>query len=164
MKILSLFDGMACGMLAMMEAGVEVERYVAYEIDKYAIQTSSYNFPMIEHRGDVFAADFTEFQGFDFLMSGFPCTTFSICQKKDREVVPYSGEGWDLFEQAWRAVREAKPKYFIFENNKSMAAAVREEISRIIGFEPICINSALVSAQKRQRLYWVRPKKRRRHV
>ena len=70
MKVLSLFDGMACGMLAMIGAGVPVDRYVAYEIDKYAVQTSSHNFPMIEHRGDVFAADFTEFQGFDWLVGG----------------------------------------------------------------------------------------------
>ena len=61
MKVLSLFDGMACGMLAMQGAGIEVDRYVAFEIDKYAVQTASHNFPMIEQRGDVFAADFTEF-------------------------------------------------------------------------------------------------------
>lgn len=155
MKVLSLFDGMACGMLAMLSAGINVDRYVAYEIDKYAVKTSSHNFPIIEHRGDVFHADFTEFSGYDFVLAGFPCTKFSIAQKNDRETQPYSGEGWLLFEQAWRAVLEAKPKYFIFENNKSMAKPVQEEISRIIGFSPICINSALVSAQNRQRLYWV---------
>lgn len=155
MKILSLFDGMACGMLAMQAAGIKVDRYVAFEIDKYAIQTSSHNFPMIEHKGNVFGADFTEFADFDFVLAGFPCTKFSIAQKNGRETQPYSGEGWELFEQAWRAVCEAKPKYFLFENNKSMAKAVQQEISRIIGFEPICINSALVSAQNRQRLYWV---------
>ena len=155
MKVLSVFDGMACGMLAMQRAGIKVKRYVAYEIEKYAVQTSTHNFPMIEHRGDVFAADFTEFEGFDFVLAGFPCTKFSIAQKNDRETKPYSGEGWDLFEQAWRAVCEAKPKYFLFENNKSMAKAVQQEISKIVGFEAICINSALVSAQNRQRLYWV---------
>ena len=74
MNVLSLFDGMACGMLAMQKAGIEVDRYVAFEIDKYATQTSSHNFPMIEHRGDVFKADFTEFRGFDFLVGGSPCT------------------------------------------------------------------------------------------
>lgn len=155
MKVLSLFDGMACGMLAFQSAGINVDRYVAFEIDKYAIQTSSHNFPMIEHHGDVFQADFTEFRGFDFLLAGFPCTKFSIAQKNDRETEPYSGEGWLLFEQAWRAVCEVKPQWFIFENNKSMAKAVQREISKIVGFEPICINSALVSAQNRQRIYWV---------
>lgn len=154
MNILSLFDGMACGMLAMMEAGVKVDRYVAYEIDKYAVQTSSHNFPMIEHRGDVFHADFTEFEGFDWLVGGSPCTYWSIAQKNNRETEA-SGIGWELFSQYVRALREAKPMFFLYENNKSMSKAIRESITETFGFEPICINSALVSAQNRQRLYWV---------
>lgn len=153
-KIVSVFDGMACGMLAMMEAGVKVGRYVAYEIDKYAVQTSSHNFPEIEHRGDVFQADFTEFEGFDWLVGGSPCTYWSIAQKNNRETVA-SGLGWELFCQYVRALREVKPKFFIYENNKSMSKAIRESITETFGFEPICINSALVSAQNRQRLYWV---------
>lgn len=154
MNVLSLFDGMACGMLAMQCAGIKVDRYVAYEIDKYAVQTSSHNFPMIEHRGDVFQADFTEFSGFDFLVGGSPCTYWSIAQTKNRETVA-SGMGWELFSQYVRALHEAQPMYFIYENNKSMANAIRESITQTFGFEPICINSALVSAQNRQRLYWV---------
>lgn len=151
--ILSLFDGMACGMLAMQKANIPVSRYVAYEIDKYAIKTSLHNFPMIEHRGDVFKADFTEYAGFDFLVGGSPCTYWSIAQKNNRETEA-SGMGWELFSQYVRALRETKPKYFIYENNKSMSKAIRESISNTFGFEPICINSALVSAQNRQRLYW----------
>lgn len=151
--ILSLFDGMACGMLAMQKVNVPVSRYVAYEIDKYAIKTSLHNFPMIEHRGDVFKADFTEYAGFDFLVGGSPCTYWSIAQKNNRETEA-SGMGWELFSQYVRALRETKPKYFIYENNKSMSKAIRESISNTFGFEPICINSALVSAQNRQRLYW----------
>lgn len=154
MKVLSLFDGMACGMLAMQKAGIEVDRYVAYEIDKYAVQTSTHNFPMIEHKGDVFAADFTEYKGIDFLVGGSPCTYWSIAQKNNRETVA-SGMGWELFSQYVRALREAQPMYFIYENNKSMANAIRESITETFGFEPICINSALVSAQNRNRLYWV---------
>lgn len=154
MKVLSLFDGMACGMLAMQKAGIPVDRYVAFEIDKYAVQTSSHNFPMIEHRGDVFQADFTEFKGFDFLIGGSPCTYWSIAQKNNRETVA-SGMGWELFSQYVRALHEAQPMYFIYENNKSMANAIRESITETFGFEPICINSALVSAQNRNRLYWV---------
>ena len=154
MRILSLFDGMACGMLAMQSSGIKVDRYVAFEIDKYAVQTSSHNFPMIEHRGDVFHADFTEFSGFDFLVGGSPCTYWSIAQKNNRETEA-SGMGWELFSQYVRALREAQPMYFIYENNKSMANAIRESITETFGFEPICINSALVSAQNRQRLYWV---------
>lgn len=154
MNILSLYDGMACGMIALLEAGVQVDRYVAYEIDKYAIQTSSHNFPMIEHRGDVFKADFTEFEGFDFVMGGSPCTKWSIAQKNGRETEA-SGEGWEWFQQYVRAVKEAKPKYFIYENNKSMSKAIRASIDDTFGFEAVLINSALVSAQNRQRLYWV---------
>lgn len=82
------------------------------------------------------------------------CTYWSIAQTKNRETVA-SGLGWDLFSQYVRALHEAKPKYFIYENNKSMSAAIRQSITETFGFEPICINSALVSAQNRQRLYWV---------
>ena len=154
MKVLSLFDGMACGMIAMRIAGVEVESYDAYEIDKYAIKTAQHNFPMIKEHGDVFGADFTQYEGVDFLLGGSPCTYWSIAQTKNRETVA-SGMGWELFSQYVRALHEAKPKYFIYENNKSMSKAIRESITETFGFEPICINSALVSAQNRQRLYWV---------
>lgn len=137
------------------EGGLDVDEYFAYEIDKYAIKTATHNFPMIKECGDVFKADFTQYENVDYLLAGFPCTKFSIAQKKDRETRPYSGEGWNLFEQSWRAVQEVRPKYFLFENNKSMTKEIQREISKIVGFEPICINSALVSAQNRNRLYWV---------
>lgn len=153
-RIVSVFDGMACGMLAMEVAGLNVTKYVAFEIDKHAVKTSSHNFPLIEHRGDVFKADFTEFQGFDFVIGGSPCTYWSIAQKNNRETEA-SGMGWELFCQYVRAVKEVQPKYFIYENNKSMSNAIKDSISKTFGFEPICINSALVSAQNRQRLYWV---------
>ena len=153
-KVLSLFDGMACGMLAMQKAGIDVEEYTAYEIDKYAIQTATHNFPMIKECGDVFKADFTQYKDIDYIVGGSPCTYWSIAQKNNRETEA-SGLGWELFSQYVRAVREVKPKFFIYENNKSMSNAIRESITKTFGFEPICINSALVSAQNRQRLYWV---------
>ena len=153
-KILSLFDGMACGMIAMRLAGVEVESYDAYEIDKYAIKTALHNFPMIKEHGDVFDADFTQYEGVDCLIGGSPCTYWSIAQTKNRETVA-SGMGWELFLQYVRALREAKPKYFIYENNKSMSKQIRASIDKAFGFEAVLINSALVSAQNRQRLYWV---------
>ena len=154
MKVLSLFDGMACGMIAMQLAGMEVESYDAYEIDKYAIKTAQHNFPMIKEHGDVFGADFTQYDGVDFLIGGSPCTYWSIAQTKNRETVA-SGMGWELFSQYVRALHEAKPKYFIYENNKSMSKAIRASIDETFGFEAVLINSALVSAQNRQRLYWV---------
>ena len=153
-KVLSLFDGMACGAIAFTKMGLPIDRYVAYEIDKYAVKVASHNFPFIEQRGDVFHADFTEYQGFDWLIGGSPCTYWSIAQSKTREVVA-SGLGWDLFSQYVRAVREVKPKFFLYENNKSMSKEIRGCITESFGFEPVCINSALVSAQNRERLYWV---------
>lgn len=153
-KILSLFDGMACGMIAMQLADMEVESYDAYEIDKYAIKTAQHNFPMIKEHGDAFGADFTQYKGVDFLIGGSPCTYWSIAQTKNRETVA-SGMGWELFSQYVRALHEAKPKYFIYENNKSMSKAIRASIDKAFGFEAVLINSALVSAQNRQRLYWV---------
>lgn len=154
MKVLSLFDGMACGMIAMQLAGMEVESYDAYEIDKYAIKTAQHNFPMIKEHGDVFGADFTQYEGVDFLIGGSPCTYWSIAQTKNRETVA-SGMGWELFSQYVRALHEAKPKYFIYENNKSMSKDIRASIDKAFGFGAVLINSALVSAQNRQRLYWV---------
>lgn len=154
MKIVSLFDGMACAMLSLIEGGVEVESYHAYEIDKYAIQTATHNFPQIVECGDVFNADFTHYKDIDFLMGGSPCTYWSIAQKNNRETEA-SGLGWELFSQYVRALNEIKPRFFIYENNKSMSKAIRESITEAFGFDAICINSALVSAQNRQRLYWV---------
>lgn len=154
MNILSLFDGMACGMLAMQKAGVKVDTYTAYEIDKYAIQTATHNFPMIKECGDIFSADFTQYKDIDYIIGGSPCTYWSIAQKNNRETEA-SGLGWELFSQYVRALNAVKPKFFIYENNKSMSSAIRESITKTFGFEPICINSALVSAQNRNRLYWV---------
>ena len=154
MKVLSLFDGMACGMIAMQLAGMEVESYDAYEIDKYAIKAAQHNFPMIKEHGDVFDADFTQYDGVDFLIGGSPCTYWSIAQTKNRETVA-SGMGWELFSQYVRALHESKPKYFIYENNKSMSKDIRASIDKAFGFGAVLINSALVSAQNRQRLYWV---------
>ena len=145
---------MACGMLAMQKAGVKVDTYTAYEIDKYAIQTAIHNFPMIKECGDVFSADFTQYKDIDYIIGGSPCTYWSIAQKNNRETEA-SGLGWELFSQYVRALNDVKPKFFIYENNKSMSSAIRESITKTFGFEPICINSALVSAQNRQRLYWV---------
>ena len=155
MNILSLFDGLACGMLAFQKAGIAVDNYYAYEIDKYAIQTATHNFPQIQECGDVFKGDYTQYEGIDYLIGGSVCTYWSIAQSPDKRETTASGLGWNLFSQYVRALREAKPKYFIYENNKSMSKEIRKAITETFGFEDICINSALVSAQNRQRLYWV---------
>ena len=87
------------------------------------------------------------------LLGGSPCTFWSIAQTKNRETEP-SGIGWELFENYLIARDKFKPDYFLYENNKSMSQSIRDEITKRLGVEPICINSALVSAQNRQRLYW----------
>ena len=155
LKILSLFDGMSCGMIALEKAEIIVDRYVAYEIDEYAVKVSNYNYNNIEYKGDVFEGDFTQYKDFDLLIGGSPCTHWSIAQKANREVDANTGLGWDLFKQYLRAIKESKPKIFLYENNKSMSKDIKASISKEFGFEPICINSDLVSAQNRHRLYWV---------
>ena len=87
------------------------------------------------------------------LLGGSPCTHWSIAQTKNRETEP-RGLGWELFKNYLIALEKFKPDFFLYENNKSMAPAIRAQITRELGVEPILINSALVSAQNRQRLYW----------
>ena len=87
------------------------------------------------------------------LIGGSPCTHWSIAQTKNRETEP-EGLGWELFKNYLIALEKFKPDFFLYENNKSMAPAIRAQITRELGVEPILINSALVSAQNRQRLYW----------
>lgn len=153
LKVLSLFDGISCGMMALNKIGVDVEKYVAYEIDKYPIKASVHNYPQIEHMGDVFNATYN-YGEFDLLIGGSPCTHWTIANKSNREVSPH-GIGWELFMQYKRALDEVKPQFFLYENNKSMSKSIKSEISNTFGFDPILINSDAVSAQNRQRYYWV---------
>ncbi len=152
MKVLSLFDGISCGMVALERAGIPVERYAAYEIDKYAVQISEKNYPTIEHHGDVFEGDYTQYKGFDLLIGGSPCTYWSIA-KKDRETTS-DGMGFKLFMQYVRALRESECPYLLYENSYFIHQDIKNDISRYLGVEPIMINSALVSAQHRKRCYW----------
>lgn len=158
MKVLSLFDGISCGMVALERAGVFVERYTAYEIEENALKISKKNYPQIEHCGDVTMADFTQYKDFDILIGGSPCTNFS-CSKHHKSKVakernPGEGEGWELFMQYVRALHEVKPKYFLYENNFRNPQAITDAITKELGVEPIAIDSSLVSAQRRKRLYW----------
>ena len=117
MKVLSLFDGISCGMVALERAAIPVEKYVAFEIDDNAIKVSKNNYPFIEHCGDVLKADFTKYKGFDLLIGGSPCTYWSIAKTNgERETIP-SGLGWDLFKEYVRALKESECKYFLYENN-----------------------------------------------
>ena len=154
MKVISPFDGISCGMVALERAGIPVERYVAYEIDEKSIAISQRNYPQIEQCGDVFKADFTKYQGFDILIGGSPCTYWSIAQKPGAREKTSSGLGWDLFSQYVRALEESRCKYFLYENNASMSPDIKQAITDSLGVEPIMIDSALLSAQRRKRLYW----------
>lgn len=151
MKILSLFDGISCAYLALQRAGIPIEKYYACEVDKYAIQISKAMFPDIIHLGDVFNIGFQTLPKIDLLCGGSPCQDLSIA-KADRKGL--KGSKSSLFWEYVRVWQEHKPTYFLFENVASMKKEDRDIITRTFGVEPIMINSALVSAQQRKRLYW----------
>ena len=153
MKVLSLFDGISCGMIALERAGFYVEKYDAYEIDENAIKISKHNYQSINHKGDVFKGEYRKGE-YDLLIGGSPCTYWSIAQNPKNRETTSSGLGWELFSQYVRALKECKPKYFLYENNYSMRQGIKNAITKELGVEPIYINSALVSAQNRKRLYW----------
>lgn len=152
MKVLSLFDGISCGMLALERAGIRVDRYDSYEIDDNAIKVSKYNWDGINYFGDVFKADFTKHEGTDLVIGGSPCQKWSIA-KKNRETTT-DGDGFKLFEQFVRAKEESGCRYFLYENNSRIPHTIVKEISNALGVNPIMIPSELVSAQRRHRLYW----------
>ena len=151
-KAVSLFDGISCGRLALDRAGIAVSSYEAFEIDRYALSISRHNYPGIRQCGNVLGADFTQFQGYSIVMGGSPCTFWSIA-KANREV-DKDGMGWELFMRFVEAVRVIRPRFFLYENVASMPASIKAYISEELGCEPILINSALLSAQSRKRLYW----------
>lgn len=136
-------------MVALERAGIPVEKYYAYEIDPSAIKISKKNYPQIEQCGDVIAADFTQYEGVDLLIGGSPCQGFSIAGKQ----LNFNDSRSKLYFEFERALKEAKPKYFLLENVK-MKEEYADIITSRLGVQPIEINSNLVSAQNRKRLYW----------
>lgn len=155
MKVLSLFDGISCGMVALQKASIQVEQYIAYEISKDAIKVSEKNYPNILHCGDVFEGDFTQYKDIDLLIGGSPCSWWSNARssRDDREIEA-NGNGYNLFLQYLRAKEECNCKYFLYENNYSISQSIKNQITKDLCVEPIMINSALVSAQNRKRMYW----------
>jgi len=158
-NVLSLFDGISCGMVALERAGIKVNKYYASEIDKYAIQVSKNNYPGIVRAGDVMGVKYkngclytdngAKKTEIDLLIGGSPCQGFSFAGKqlnfKDARSV--------LFFEYVRILKEVKPKYFLLENVK-MKKEYRDVITECLEVEPIEINSSLLSAQNRVRLYW----------
>lgn len=151
MKVLSLFDGISCGQIALQRAGIKVDKYYASEIKPIAIKCTQANFPNTIQLGDVTKLDLTQLENIDLLIGGSPCQDLSIAQA-NREGL--KGEKSKLFWEYVRVLKYIKPKYFLLEN---VARAKKEDIdyiSLILGVEPIRINSSLVSAQLRDRMYW----------
>ena len=149
MNVLSLFDGMSCGRIALERLGIKVDNYFASEIDKYAIKVSEANYPDIIQVGDITELDLSTLPKIDLIMGGSPCQGFSFAGKQLAFDDPRSA----LFFEFVRCVKELKPKYFLLENVR-MKKEYLDVISEYIGVEPIMINSALVSAQNRVRYYW----------
>ena len=169
MNVLSLFDGMSCGQIALDKLGIPVNKYFAAEIDKYAIQVAKSNYPEMIHLGDVREIWVSNsYEGaigstpcttgidhkgvthkIDLLIGGSPCQGFSFAGKQLNFDDPRS----QLFFEYVRLLEALKPKYFLLENVK-MKKESQQVITEILGVEPIEINSSLVSAQNRKRLYW----------
>lgn len=149
MNILSLFDGMSCGQIALNKAGIKYDNYFASEIDKYAIQVTKDNFPNTVHLGDVTKIDFKTLPKIDLLIGGSPCQGFSFAGKQLNFNDPRSA----LFFEYVRALKELKPKWFLLENVR-MKKESENVISEHLGVGPVKIESSDFSAQKRTRLYW----------
>ena len=149
MNILSLFDGMSCGQIALNRLGVKYDKYFASEIDKYAIQITKQNYPDTIHIGDVTAIKAAELPKIDLLMGGSPCQGFSFAGSQ----LAFDDPRSKLFFEFVRLLKESKPKYFLLENVR-MKKEYLDIITEHLGVKPILINSALVSAQNRQRYYW----------
>jgi len=158
MKVLSLFDGMACGRIALDQLGIPVEKYYASEIDKYAMQVSQANYPDIIQVGDVCDLDPKDYMDVDLIQAGSPCQGFSMAGKQLAFDDPRSA----LFFEFIRLLKAIKPKYFLLENvrmKKEFLQVISQQVSECypeitFGIEPIFINSSLLSAQSRQRYYW----------
>ena len=149
-NVLSLFDGMSCGQQALDRLGIKVNNYYAAEIDKYATKITQKNYPDTIQLGDVCGVVAKDLPKVDLLLAGSPCQGFSFAGKQLAFDDPRSA----LFFEFVRLLRELKPKYFLLENVRMKKEYLDIITEHVGGIEPILINSALVSAQNRQRYYW----------
>ena len=149
MNVLSLFDGMSCGQLALKRANIPYKKYFASEIDKYAIQITQKNFPDTVQLGDVNNWMNWNLPKIDLLLGGSPCQGFSVAGYG----LNFSDPRSQLFFRYVDCLQWYKPTWFLLENVK-MKKEWQEVISNLLGVQPIEIDSALVSAQSRKRLYW----------
>ena len=148
MKVLSLFDGISCLRVAL---GDKVTEYYASEIESNAIKIAQKNYPNTKQIGNVCDISGTAYKGLDLLCGGSPCVDLAICKQNRKGL---EGEHSKLFYQYLRILREAQPRWFIFENVASMPSKDKETITKELGVEPIMINASLLSAQCRKRYFW----------
>ena len=150
-NVLSLFDGMSCGRIALERAGIEVDNYFSSEIDLYAIKIANKNYPQDEGNrlGNILEVKASNLPKIDLLIGGSPCQGFSFAGKQ----LNFDDERSKLFFEYVRLLKECKPKYFLLENVK-MKKEYEQVISDLLGVEPILINSSVISAGSRPRLYW----------
>lgn len=148
-NVLSLFDGISCGQIALNRAEIKVNNYFASEIDKHAIKVTQSNYPKTKQIGDVTNVKVNDLPSIDLLMGGSPCQGFSFSGKQLNFEDPRS----KLFFEFVRLIKEVKPKYWLLEN-VVMKQEYQDVISQHLGVEPVKLNSALTSAQNRVRLYW----------
>jgi len=150
MNVLSLFDGMSCGQIALERAGIEVKNYYASEIKKHAIEVTQYNYPNTIQLGDVTKIKGKDLDNIDLLIGGSPCQDFSRANKERKGV---EGEKSRLFFEYVRLLKECKPKYFLLEN-VIMSDYNYWFICNELNCEPVRICGSLVSGALRDRLYW----------
>lgn len=151
MNVLSLFDGMSCGQIALERAEIKVDNYFASEIKKHAIKVTMENYPDTIQVGDVTKLKASDLPKIDLLIGGSPCQNFSNCNVQDRR--GFKGEKSSLFFEYLRLLKEIKPKYFLLENVK-MSDHNKRMMDAYMGCSGIYINSNLVSFQNRSRYYW----------
>ncbi len=149
LNVLSLFDGMSCGQLALARAGIKVDKYYASEIDKHAIYVTQQNFPNTIQVGGVVNLNTSDLPKIDLLIGGSPCQGFSYAGKQ----LNFNDDRSKLFFEYVRILRELKPKCFLLENVK-MKKDYEDIITSYLGVKPIKLNSGIVSAHSRERLYW----------
>lgn len=155
MNVISLFDGMGCSYLALQKAGIEIKNYFAYEIDKFAIEQTSKEVPLIKHMGSV--TDFRKEDlgglSIDLIIGGSPCQGFSFAGKQLAFDDPRSALFFE-YVRILKEVREINPNVKFLLENVRMKSEHEFIISQYLGVYPVAINSNLVSAQNRHRLYW----------
>lgn len=152
--VLSLFDGISCGRVALQRANIPVKKYYASEIDKYAIQVTQKNWPDTIQLGDVKNVWARNLPKIDLLIGGSPCQDLSNYKYDRGDVKGLKGKKSSLFWHFVRLLRTCKPKWFLLENVASMEKKWKDEISKQLGVEPVCINSSILCAAERKRLYW----------